>query len=187
MNQSENIPNNSVLSEGNGRVYYSPRKAAEYSLSDEVGLRVDSVIGDDTSKDMRDPADEEELPEHVQVLCRVRPSQEWILQKGRMRSFSSTYARGSCVLVGENQQSLVFIDQPTGDDIRSYSRAPKSFNFDHVAGESTTQLAIFETIGKPLVRCALQGINATVFCYGQTGKKGASLSQSALRICPISA
>jgi hypothetical protein len=43
------------------------------------------------------------------------------------------------------------------------------FSFDFVAGESTTQEAIFARIGKPVVDTCLQGYNSTVFAYGQTG------------------
>ena len=114
---------------------------------------------------------EDNIPDHVQVLCRVRPSEQWIAPQGLEQPYSlpSPHASDSCVEAGANEESLVFFDRPSGDDIRSYSRAPKTFSFDHVAGETTTQLAIFETIGNPLVRSALQGLNATVFCYGQTG------------------
>jgi hypothetical protein len=42
-----------------------------------------------------------------------------------------------------------------------------SFTFDHVFGPSKDQSYIFEEAAKPLVEAALNGINATIMCYGQ--------------------
>jgi hypothetical protein len=44
----------------------------------------------------------------------------------------------------------------------------KSFSFDRVLPESSTQEDVFETIS-PMVEHALDGMHATVFAYGQTG------------------
>lgn len=45
----------------------------------------------------------------------------------------------------------------------------KPFCFDYVAGDKATQEEIFEKAGRPFADACLQGYNATVFAYGQTG------------------
>jgi len=46
---------------------------------------------------------------------------------------------------------------------------PKVFNFDWIAGETSTQQEIFEAIGRPLAQTYIQGYNCCIFAYGQTG------------------
>ena len=43
------------------------------------------------------------------------------------------------------------------------------YEFDHVFDEACGQEAVFEQAARPAVECALQGINGTIFAYGQTG------------------
>ena len=43
------------------------------------------------------------------------------------------------------------------------------FGFDHVYDEQSTQLQVYEDVGKPVVDAAFAGFNTTVFAYGQTG------------------
>ncbi|KAI5076831.1 hypothetical protein GOP47_0008896 [Adiantum capillus-veneris] len=51
----------------------------------------------------------------------------------------------------------------------SLSLADQNFTFDHVAGQESSQDAVFEIVGKPLVENCLQGFNSSIFAYGQTG------------------
>mmetsp|Transcript_1675 Transcript_1675/g.3912 ORF Transcript_1675/g.3912 Transcript_1675/m.3912 type:complete len:854 (-) Transcript_1675:171-2732(-) len=44
-----------------------------------------------------------------------------------------------------------------------------TFVFDYVYDQTCTQRQVYETTAKPVVDCALQGYNATIFAYGQTG------------------
>lgn len=44
-----------------------------------------------------------------------------------------------------------------------------SFKFDYVYGESSTQAFVYENTAKPAVLSTLEGYNATVLAYGQTG------------------
>ena len=46
---------------------------------------------------------------------------------------------------------------------------PKTFNFDAVKGEDSTQEELFSQVGKKVVETSIQGYNGTVFAYGQTG------------------
>ena len=44
-----------------------------------------------------------------------------------------------------------------------------TFVFDHVYDQSSSQKKVFETTARGVVDSALQGYNATIFAYGQTG------------------
>jgi len=45
----------------------------------------------------------------------------------------------------------------------------KTFAFDYVCGETTSQEAIFRNVGAPLTDTCFQGYNSTILAYGQTG------------------
>lgn len=44
-----------------------------------------------------------------------------------------------------------------------------TFVFDHVYDQTSSQKKVFETTARGVVDSALQGYNATIFAYGQTG------------------
>lgn len=46
---------------------------------------------------------------------------------------------------------------------------PKSFSFDAVFGENSTQRQVYDTCAAPVVESVLNGFNGTIFAYGQTG------------------
>ena len=48
---------------------------------------------------------------------------------------------------------------------------PNNFTFDHVFEESISQDNLYCETLKPLVLSCLDGYNATVFAYGQTGMR----------------
>ena len=43
-----------------------------------------------------------------------------------------------------------------------------NFSFDHIFQIKATQQEVFKKIGEPIVDSAFQGINGTIFAYGQT-------------------
>jgi Kinesin motor domain len=43
------------------------------------------------------------------------------------------------------------------------------YMFDHVYDQSASQKRVYETTARTVVESALQGYNATIFAYGQTG------------------
>lgn len=47
-------------------------------------------------------------------------------------------------------------------------RTKQSFTYDYVFNETSSNSEIFETIALPLVKSALEGMNCTIFAYGQT-------------------
>lgn len=46
---------------------------------------------------------------------------------------------------------------------------PKTFNYDYVGDENSTQEEVFHKIAQPIVDSCLEGYNGTIFAYGQTG------------------
>ena len=61
-----------------------------------------------------------------------------------------------CLIVLPNKNQLIL-----GKD--------QNFTFDYVFEESATQESVYIDTVKPLVQSCLDGYNATVFAYGQTG------------------
>src|SRR5687767_9620021 len=55
-----------------------------------------------------------------------------------------------------------------GDNTLMNVRTKEMFSFDNVFGEKMTTDEIFNVQVKELVNTAMQGINVTVFAYGQT-------------------
>lgn len=45
----------------------------------------------------------------------------------------------------------------------------KTFNYDYVADEDSSQEEVFHKIAKPIIDSCLEGYNGTIFAYGQTG------------------
>ena len=45
----------------------------------------------------------------------------------------------------------------------------KTFTFDNVFDEDTTQLEVYNSTARPIVDSVLEGYNGTIFAYGQTG------------------
>ena len=96
---------------------------------------------------------------NVKVFCRIRPENEKEIlsgAKGCLNPLSET----SIQIIGEQKQ----------DDQKGSFNTPSSqeFTFDTVFPSSSSQPEIFEKAAKPLIDSAMQGINGTLFCYGQT-------------------
>lgn len=49
------------------------------------------------------------------------------------------------------------------------SQDTKAFTYDFAYDHTSTQVQVYEDLGKPLLMKALDGFNGTVFAYGQTG------------------
>lgn len=48
------------------------------------------------------------------------------------------------------------------------TRTKQSYTFDYVFGDSTSTLTVYKLVAEPLVKMILQGLNASIFAYGQT-------------------
>jgi len=85
--------------------------------------------------------------ENVRVICRVRPQNSKEVSSGGV----------PCVKITKQQIDV------TSEDGQS------TFQFDHVFGQDSSQDEVFECAASPLVGDVLNGYNATIFAYGQTG------------------
>ena len=92
--------------------------------------------------------------ECVKVVVRVRPLSRKEKQDGHEANTKADESRGT-----------IIVENPKGDD----GEPPKSFTFDFVFGADTQQKGLYDKAAAPAVNAVLQGFNATVFAYGQTG------------------
>ena len=53
-------------------------------------------------------------------------------------------------------------------NVVSNQRTKQSFTYDYVFSDDSENFQIFEILALPLIQCALEGINSTIFAYGQT-------------------
>eukprot|EP01035_Chromulina_nebulosa_P017350 gene17350-22897_t len=85
--------------------------------------------------------------ENVRVVCRVRPQN------------TKEIAMGGIPCVTTTHEMIDIIDD----------NSHNNFSFDKVFGFESTQQEVFEETAVPLVKDVLNGYNATIFAYGQTG------------------
>jgi len=80
---------------------------------------------------------------------------------------------GHVLTVSENLSALAF-GGGNGGNGDSESSTPGAygshvFSFDHVYDQQCTQSTVYENTAKAVVESSLEGYNATIFAYGQTG------------------
>jgi len=98
---------------------------------------------------------------NVKVFCRIRPENE--------KEHSS--GLGLCLEPTSENSLKIIIDNlsiNTGLKENYNEKSSQDFTFDKVFPSDTTQSTIFEKVAKPLITAAFEGINGTLFCYGQT-------------------
>jgi len=88
--------------------------------------------------------------DNIKVMVRVRP----------LNSRERAEEGKICVILDDYRPNTLTLDAKP---------EPKSFNFDWVGGDNTTQQNIFEAVGKAMVQTCLEGYNCCIFAYGQTG------------------
>lgn len=94
---------------------------------------------------------------NVKVIVRCRPPSD--LERKDPSQFQ--------VVSTKIEAKEVFVSQTIpGRKVESYS---KTFTFDGVCNQFTTQQELFLTYIVPIVDEVLQGFNCTIFAYGQTG------------------
>eukprot|EP00397_Hematodinium_sp_SG-2012_P007058 GEMP01007099.1.p1 GENE.GEMP01007099.1~~GEMP01007099.1.p1 ORF type:complete len:994 (+),score=218.19 GEMP01007099.1:181-3162(+) len=69
-------------------------------------------------------------------------------------------------LFANEQQSCISVD---GNSITVQSKEAKTFSYDHLFDDTTTQEGIYDTLGNRVLQSALEGYHSTIFAYGQTG------------------
>ena len=87
-----------------------------------------------------------ESKDNVKVAVRIRPLNDRELQESTKR----------CVSITEECRKITLADH-------------KSFTYDYVADELTSQEKLFEMVGRPIAGSCMSGYNGTIFAYGQTG------------------
>lgn len=126
----------------------------------------------------------------VKVFCRVRPPNE--RERGALAGVAAPQASGpsswarTAAALGLQQPppSSAYVKKcitvPSSDSLQQTvqlhskqglhnSLPPKTFTFDRVFDERSTQDEVFQVVGVPLTRACLEGYNGTIFAYGQTG------------------
>lgn len=93
--------------------------------------------------------------ENVKVFCRVRPPNE--------REGGAVARAKQCVTVSADPQQQTLVLQS------KHAAGARTFTFDRVFGDRSTQTDVFQVVGAPITRACLDGYNGTIFAYGQTG------------------
>ena len=100
-------------------------------------------------------ADLPKKEECVRVCVRCRPLNSTEVSDGRQKIISMDHKSGSVTLAAGPSDR-------TGDP-------PKTFTFDQVYDENSTQEFIYSSTAARIVDSVLEGFNGTIFAYGQTG------------------
>ena len=90
------------------------------------------------------------------VACRVRPHVA--------RADGTAFDWGDA-----NAQPLKLFGRSVQAHDSSSGRALAFGPFDALFGPDSSQEAVFDAIGRPIVEAALNGVNGTILAYGQTG------------------
>lgn len=104
----------------------------------------------------------------LQVVIRVRPPLPRELNGDiPFENIIAIDDREQCITVSKNVDQVIDEDGQVVANPGPYST--HSFVFDYVYGQNSTQKKVYETTARSVVDSALQGYNATIFAYGQTG------------------
>ena len=98
---------------------------------------------------------------NVKVYCRIRPENEKEHSTGL----------GLCLEPISQNSVKILVDNlniNTGINENYKGKTTQEFTYDKVFPSDTNQKAIFDIVAKPLISSAFEGINGTLFCYGQT-------------------
>jgi hypothetical protein len=104
----------------------------------------------------------------LQVVIRVRPPvQREISGDIQFRNVIAVDDREQVITVSENIDAVVDSEGNVLTNPGPFT--VYSFTFDYVYSPSCNQEKVFDTTARHVVDSALQGYNATIFAYGQTG------------------
>ena len=113
----------------------------------------------------------------MRVVVRCRP----------LNSTEVADGRGKAVHMDTNAGSITLVPYTSNERA---SEPPKTFTFDQVYDENSTQEYIYQQTASRIVDSVLEGFNGTIFAYGQTGTgktftmEGAKEPASLLGIIP---
>ena len=103
----------------------------------------------------------------VRVVVRVRP----LLPREAPAKCVTVHGDARSLTIGDGER----VDGHEGGEHggarcgRRGGSGSHTFAFDHVYGEESSQAELYETTARPVVESCLEGYNATIFAYGQTG------------------
>uniref|UniRef100_A0A3P8ZTN3 Kinesin-like protein n=1 Tax=Esox lucius TaxID=8010 RepID=A0A3P8ZTN3_ESOLU len=105
---------------------------------------------------------------HVKVVVRVRPINDKECEN--FRNVVHVVDNHMLIFDPKEQQTTFFGGQRLRNrDLNKRSNKDLQFVFDHVFGEHSSQVDIFENTTKGIIDGVLNGYNCTVFAYGATG------------------
>lgn len=100
--------------------------------------------------------------EAIKVVVRIRPLSSKEIQDGRV-----------IIAIADEERGSIEVRNPAGGAYSSSmlegGEPSKSFTFDAVFSDQSTQRKIYDTCAAPVVQSVLEGYNGTIFAYGQTG------------------
>ncbi|XP_022522868.2 kinesin-like protein KIF18A [Astyanax mexicanus] len=106
---------------------------------------------------------------HVKVVVRVRPLNSKEVD-GNLSKVVQVVDSHMLVFDPKVEEVTFFRGQKVGNrDVRKRANKDLKFVFDHVFGEDSSQVEVFENTTKGVVDGVLNGYNCTVFAYGATG------------------
>ena len=98
---------------------------------------------------------------NIKVYCRIRPENEQEISSGLGLCLNPKSPTSVQILV-DNLNINSGLKENYSDKIN------QEFTYDKVFPSETNQETIFDQVAKPLISAAFEGINGTLFCYGQT-------------------
>ena len=116
----------------------------------------------------RRPLEHVERQSNFKVVVRVRPPLPRELS-GELpfQNIIGIDEREQVITIGDNVESMQ--EETSQASSGNGPHTSHSYVFDHVYDPSSSQKKVYETTARGVVDSALQGYNATVFAYGQTG------------------
>eukprot|EP01039_Chlorochromonas_danica_P003770 gene3770-4120_t len=117
---------------------------------------------------VKTPKIRQERNTNFKVVIRVRPPLPRELSGDEpFRNVVAVNDTEQCLTVSENIDAVVDGDGNVVANPGPYTTY--TFTFDYVYSQYCTQEKVYETTARTVVDSALQGYNATIFAYGQTG------------------
>jgi hypothetical protein len=101
----------------------------------------------------------------IAIFARIRPGDE-------IRSPLISYKIRDVKMKGGTHRSILDINVPQDADpsyVHNYSDGKITFEYDKVFDQSTSQETIFDWTTEEKISDVFNGINSTIFAYGQTG------------------
>ncbi|XP_076011963.1 kinesin-like protein KIF18A [Genypterus blacodes] len=104
---------------------------------------------------------------HVKVVVRVRPDND--SEKSDQYRNVVQVVDNHMLIFDPKEEQMACFGSRRGRNINKRANKDLKFVFDHVFGENSTQIDIFENTTKGILDSVMNGFNCTVFAYGATG------------------